>query len=357
MVAPMRIVLSILAVGAGFAGVAVLPGCGDGEGFPDDAVAEVGDSVITKSEYESALTFATGRGKDPRDYAACVAAKRRPSSEPGETRPAEGELEEQCRNEYEQTKSNVMEYLIRAEWTRQEAEARGIALSESEADAAVAKAEQSGFLDRETLSRAGVSESELVGRIRESRLQSKIMERVVERSARVSDQEIADYYERNPAALIVPDRREMRIVVTTTPAQARAARAALEAGRSWESVAQEYSSHSSRNEGGRITATWRRENKAGLGATIFRAKRGVLVGPVEDEGTWAVFVVDKVKPSYQPTLEQARDEITERLQPTAEKRALDAYVKKYRDLTECAPGFRVTICKNGPKLPEGQPSA
>jgi foldase protein PrsA len=354
----MRIELSILVVGAGIAGVAALPGCGgDGEGFPDDAVAEVGGTAITKAEFESALRFATGRGNDPRDFAACVAAKRQPSSELGATRPADAELEEQCKNEYEQTKNNVMEYLIRAEWTRQEADARGITLGDSEVDEAIAKAEQSGFLNRATLSRAGVSESEVVSRIRESRLQSKVMERVVKQSARVSDQEIAAYYQRNPAALKVPERREMRIVITRSLAKARGARAALEAGRSWDSVAKEYSSHSSRNQGGRITATWRRENKAGLGATIFRAKRGELVGPIEDEGTWAVFVVDKVKPSYQPTLEQARDEITELLQPSREKRALDAYVKRYRAMTECAPGFRVPICKNGPKPPEGQPSA
>jgi foldase protein PrsA len=351
------LVLPILAVGAGMVGSAAVLGCGESGGLPNDAVAEVGETVITESDFERALTFATGRGNDPRDYAGCVAAKQQPAGESGGTRLAEEELEEQCRNEYEQIKRNVMEYLIRAEWTRQEAEARGIVLTDAEVEQAVDKAEQAGFLDSDALKKAGVSERELMVRLRQTRLESKVMEQVTERSSKLSAQEIADYYRRNKADLVVPDRREMRIVLTRTRAKAQAARAALDAGRSWESVAKEYSFHSSRDEAGRITAAWRRENNTGLGAAIFRASRGELMGPVEDDGTWAVFVVDEIKPSYQPTLEQARDEITEQLQPKLEKQALDAYMRKYRGMTRCAPGFSVPACENAAKPTAGQPSA
>jgi foldase protein PrsA len=213
--------------------------------------------------------------------------------------------------------------------------------------------------DTEVLRRAGVSVRELFARVRQNQLHAKVTEQMTQQAMKVSTQDIADYYRRHKSDLIVPDRRAIRIVITRTRARAQAARTALESGRTWKSVAKEYSLHFSRNQGGRITAEWKREDQAGLGATIFRARRGELVGPVKEDHTWAVFVVDKVKPTYQPTLQQARDEITERLQSAREDRALDAYSKKYRDKTSCAPGFKVPSCRNGPNPSDSddQPSA
>lgn len=323
----------------------------------DDAVAEVGGAVITKSDFERALRFATGRDGDPRDYAACVAGKQELGSGGGTKQPAEAELERQCRQEYQQIKTNVMDYLIKAEWTRQEAEARGIVVDDAEVEQLLAKAEQSGLFDMESMRRAGISEGELFARVRQNQLKVKLTEQMTEQATKVPTEQIADYYRRNKTELIVPDRREMRIVITSSRARAEAARAALDAGRSWRSVANQYSRHFSRNRGGRITAEWKGEDKAGLGATIFRARKGELIGPVVDDGTWAVFVVNEIKPSYLPTLEQARGEITEHLKSTREKQALEAYRTKYRAETTCAPGFEVAACKNGPRQTEDQTSA
>jgi foldase protein PrsA len=351
------LVPAILVVGAGLLGSAAVSGCGGSDGLAGDAVAEVGGEVITKSDFERALRFATGQGEDPRDYAACVAAKQQAADGAGGTQAAEAELEKRCRAEWEQVKSNVIDTLIKAEWTRQEAEARGIVLADAEVERVVDKAVQGGLFDRETLSRAGIDERELFARVRQNQLHAKVTERITGQARQVAAQDIAEYYRQNKRELIVPDRREMRIVITRTRARAEAAREALDAGRSWKSVAREYSLHFSRKEGGRITAEWTREDKAGLGAAIFRASRGVLVGPVRDDETWAVFVVESIKPSYQPTLAQARDEITEHLQSKREKQALAAYTEKYRDKTTCASGYIVPACKNGPEHPEEQPSA
>jgi foldase protein PrsA len=351
------VILPLLAVGAAIAGSAAGFGCGGSEGLPDDAVANVGDTVITKSDFERALRFAVGRANDPRDFAACAAAKQQQSGGATDgTQPADAQLEEQCRDEYEAIKSNVMDYLIKAEWTRQETEARGIAVTDAEVAQAVDKAE-GGFLDKETLTRAGVSERQLIVRIRQNLLQSKVTEQLTEQARKISPQDIADYYRRNKKNLIVPDRRDLRIVITRPKANAEAARAALDAGRSWKSVASKYSLHFSRDQGGRITDARRgSKRKVGLGAAIFGARTDELMGPVRDDDTWAVFVVDKIKASYQPTLEQARDEIKETLVSTRQQQALERYTTKYRDKTTCAPAFRVPSCKNGPKAP-GPPGA
>jgi PPIC-type PPIASE domain/SurA N-terminal domain len=349
------ITLPLLAVGVSLLGSTAVLGCGDGGGLPDDAVAEVGDTVITKSDFDSALRFATGRGNDPRDYAACAAAKRRGGGEGAQ--PREAELEKQCREEYQQTKRTVMAYLIKAEWTRQEAEARGIVVTDAQVEKLVDRGQQVGLFNPSVLRTARVSKGELYGRVRYNQLSGKISEQMRDEARKVSAQDIARYYRRNRADLTVPYRRDARIVIAKSRARAGAARDALRAGRSWKSVAKEYSLHFSRNHGGKIEAEWKHPDEGGLGGALFRARSGELTGPVGNGDTWAVFVADKMERSYRPTLDQARDDITERLRRTQGKQALGAYTKKYRDKTTCAPGFEVTACKNGPEPTKDQPTA
>jgi foldase protein PrsA len=250
-----------------------------------------------------------------------------------------------------------MDYLIEAEWTRMEADARGISLTDAEVQQAFDEAQRGGFLSEEALRRAGVSESEMFLRVRQNQLRMTVREHLTERARELSSQDIADYYRRNKKQLVVPDRRDLRIVITRTRAKAAAAREALESGRSWERVAAEYSVHISRSQGGKVTDALRgSQRKVGLGAAIFGARTGKLMGPVRDEDGWAVFVVDKIKPSYQPGLEQARAEITERLQAAREKQALEAFTRTYRERTTCAPDFVVPVCKNGPTQTDDQAS-
>jgi foldase protein PrsA len=341
----MRLIVPLMLALAALAGIAL--GCGGDDDLSDDAVAQVGDSMITKADYEEALRFATGRGDDPRDYSACVAAKERSMPEAGGTPSDEAELERQCRREYTQIKRNVMDYLIKAEWTRMEADERDISLPDAQVQQAFDEAQQGGFLSEEALRRAGVSESEMLGRVRHNQLQMRVREHLTEEARNISSQEIADYYRVNDTEFLVPDRRDLRIVITRTRAKAVAAREALESGRSWERVAAEFSVHISRSQGGKVTDALRgSKRKVGLGAAIFGAQPGKLMGPVQDDDGWAVFVVDEIKPAYQPTLEQARAEVTERLQAAREKQALDAFTRKYRKRTTCAPGFVVAACEN-----------
>jgi foldase protein PrsA len=347
-------ILPVLAAGVSLVGSAAVLGCGDEGGFPNDAVAEVGGTVIMKSDFESALRFATGRGNDPRDYAACAAAKRQAAGEGAQ--PREAELEQLCREESQQIKRTVMDYLIKAEWARQEADARGIVVTDAQVEALVDRGEQVGLFNPSALRAGGVSKRELFSRVRYNQLHGRISEQMKDEARKVSTQDIADYYRRSKPDLTVPYRRSARIVITRSRARAEAARDALGAGRSWRSVAKKYSVHFSRNDGGRIEAEWKRPDKGGLGAALFRARRGELTGPVQNGDTWAVFVAGEMERSYRPTLDQARDEITERLRSTQKKQALDVYTKKYRDQTTCAPGFEVTACKNGSKRTDGESS-
>jgi foldase protein PrsA len=296
-------------------GAAVVIGCGDSDELPEDAVARVGDAVITKADFERARKVASDPA-DPQDAGSKVRA---------------------------------MNAVIRAEWIRQEAEARGLAVTDAEVQESVDQARKAGFLSEENLKRAGVTLEELLPTIRNGQLEMKVNAQLTERSRTVSAQDIAAYYRRNKAELIVDERRDVRLIVAKTRATADAARAALGEGQSWKVVARRYSVHgASRDNGGKIANLRKGEEQTGLLATIFRAKKGALVGPVKDDRSWAVFTVEKIEPPVEATLEEARDEIEQLLSATRRERALAAFERKYRVKTTCAPGYIVPRCKNGP---------
>jgi foldase protein PrsA len=314
----MRQVASTLFCAAALAlGALVVVGCGDSDDeLPENAVAKVGEAVITKSDFERARKLASDRTK-PRDEGA---------------------------------KARAMEALIKAEWMRQEAEARHVTVTDAEVQEAVDQGRKTGFLSQENLKRAGLTLQQLLPTIRRGQLEINVTAKLTESSRRVSAQDIAEYYRHNKAELIVDERRDVRLVIATTRARADAARAALSDGQSWKVVARKYSvDAASRENGGKIADVRKGEEQTGLLATIFRARKAELVGPVKEDKSWAVFVVEKVKPAFQATLEQARDEIKQHLRSRRRQRALAAFEKKYRAKTTCAPGYRVPRCNNGPK--------
>ena len=309
-----RITATLLCAAA--LGAAVVVGCGDSDDeLPEDAVARIGDAVITKADFERARKVASDR-TDPQDAGSKVRA---------------------------------MNAVIKAEWIRQEAEARGVAVTEAEVQEAVDQARKTGFLSEENLKRAGVTLEELLPTIRNGQLEMKVNAQLTERSRTVSAQDIAAYYRRNKTELIVDEGRDVRLVVAKTRSRAAAARAALAEGQSWRVVARRYSVHgASRDKGGKISDVRQGEEQTGLLATIFRARRGALVGPLKEDESWVVFTVEKIEPPFQATLEQARDEIEQLLSSTRRERALAAFERKYRVKTTCAPGYTVPRCKNGP---------
>jgi parvulin-like peptidyl-prolyl isomerase len=297
-------------------GPAGLLGCGNSDDeLPDDAVAKVGDVVITKSDFERARKITSDRSK-PQDAGA---------------------------------KARAMDLVIKAEWMRQEADARHVTVTDAEVQEALDQGRKSGFLSQENLKKAGVTLQELLPTIRSGQLETKVTAQLTDPATRVSAQDVAEYYRQNKAKLIVDERRDVRLVIATSRNRADAARAAIDDGQSWKIVARKYSVHASRNDGGKVVNLRKGNAETPVLEAIFRARTGALVGPVKEGKSFAVFTVERIKPPFQATLKDSRDEIKELLSSRRREQALAAFEKKYRAKTTCAPGYTVPRCKNGPK--------
>jgi len=362
MIKAARIVLSLAAitgVGATFAA------CG---GVPGNAVATVDGETIDKTDFSHWMAVAaksTGAANaavpDPEaGYAKCVASKRKSTPAPAKGQPkvTDAQLKTQCKQEYEQLRNQVLQLLISFKWIQGEADAKNIKVSDAEVKKSFAEQKKQSFPKeadyQKFIKQSGQTQEDILQRVKLDLLSNKIRDNVVKGKDAVSDKAIADFYNKNKARFAQPEKRDLRVVLTKSKAEADKAKAALESGESWTSVAKKYSiDDTSKASGGKLPAQAKGTLDKDLDTAVFSAKKNELVGPVKTQYGNYVFTVTGVTDASQQTLAEAKETIKQTLQSQNQQKALDTFVKdftkRWKDKTECSEGYKTTDCKNGPK--------
>jgi foldase protein PrsA len=354
--------LTVLALGAFFVPAAIFAGCG---GVPGNAVAEVDGTAIEKEDYEHWLNVAAKAGGPdatvpvPPDFTDCIAKLKKAAAKPAEGQPkqTDADYKKQCEQQHDQLREQVLSLLISFEWIEREAEEQGVKVTDEEVKKSFEEQKKQTFpkaADYEKfLKDSGQTNEDVMMRVRLDTLSNKIREKVTKGKDKVSDQQIADYYEKNKAQFAQPERRDLSIVLTKTEAKAEEAKAALDSGESFKSVAKEYSiDDASKAQGGKLPAVAKGQQEKAFDDAIFKAKKGKIEGPVKTQFGWYVFRVDKVTKASQQTLEEAKTTIKQVLASQNQQKALDEFVKdfrkKWKEKTECREGYETQDCKNGP---------
>jgi foldase protein PrsA len=347
-------------------GAAVVAGCGND--VPPNAVAKVGDAVITQDEFDKWLTVGTASqtaaqggqavAPDPPDFEKCVAAKKKVPAPKGQEQPSDSQLKKQCEQQFEQLKTEVMQFLIQSEWVLQEAEAQDIKLTDQEIRRTLEEQKKQAFPDDKAyqrfLKQSGMSEADILFRVRIDQLQQKLTQKITEDAKNVTDADVQEYYDKNKQRFAQPERRDLLVVLTKTKAQAEQAKRALEDGQSWKQVVKRYSiDEASKAQGGKLPAVAKGQQEKALDDAVFAASKGEVEGPVKTQFGWYVFEVQKVTPASQQTLEESEQTIRNLLRSQGQQRALDSFIKDFREDykndTDCADDYRVAECKNAPK--------
>jgi foldase protein PrsA len=347
-------------------GAAVVAGCGND--VPPNAVAKVGDAVITQDEFDKWLTVGTASqtaaqggqavAPDPPDFEKCVAAKKKVPAPKGQEQPSDSQLKKQCEQQFEQLKTEVMQFLIQSEWVLQEAEAQDIKLTDQEIRRTLEEQKKQAFPDDKAyqrfLKQSGMSEADILFRVRIDQLQQKLTQKITEDAKNVTDADVQEYYDKNKQRFAQPERRDLLVVLTKTKAQAEQAKRALEDGQSWKQVVKRYSiDEASKAQGGKLPAVAKGQQEKALDDAVFAASKGEVEGPVKTQFGWYVFEVQKVTPASQQTLEESEQTIRNLLRSQGQQRALDSFIKDFREDykndTDCADDYRVAACKNAPK--------
>ena len=343
---------------------AVVAGCG---GVPGNAVATVDGNAITKSAFTHWLTVAAKSGGQqataipkPPDYADCIAAKRKALPQPakGQPKTTDAQLKTQCKTEYTALRDQVLQLLISFRWIEGEAKDLGVKVTDAEVKKQFDTQKKASFPKdadyQKFLKDSGQSQDDIMLRVKLDVLSNKIREKVTKGKDKVTDAEIAKYYNANKSRFSQPERRDLLVVLTKTQAKAQQAKDAISGGQSFASVAKKYSiDQASKSQGGKLAGVAKGQQEKALDAAVFGARKGVLVGPVKTQFGYYVFKVTKVTDASQQSLAQAKPTIKQLLASQKQQKALDTFVKdfqkKWKDKTDCADAYRTQDCKNAPK--------
>lgn len=287
---------------------------------PPGAVAQVGPGrTITRAEFDhwTAIAAASAAAQDDPDR-----------TDPGPV-PAEGT------KAWRGLADQALAFLISSGWITGEAADRGVVVTDAQVDKAFAKTKRESYPSeadyRAFLRQSGLTEDDLRLRVRLDELSNALRAQATRGAGTSTRAERLRYYEAHRAGLAQPELRDLRIVLAKSRARARAARRALESGRSWKAVARKYSvDGASRRNGGVLLAVGRGQQEKALDDAVFAAPRGALVGPVETRFGFYLFTVTKVRPSMPPSFAKSERVIGRLLASRKEQAALDAFVKGFR---------------------------
>jgi foldase protein PrsA len=369
----MNRILALLAVIAAALSIAA---CGNDD-VPEGAVARVDDETIQRSTLDHWMKVAgqvgaqsggQGAAPDPaNNFASCVTAKRKAAPKPakGQPRPDDALFRAECKREYDQLRDQVLSFLIAANWVEAEAADQGVKVSDAELDRAIEEVRKASFPKQADFERylrqSGLTMADVRFQTRVEQLQTKLIDKINKGQREVSDEQIRRYYEQNKARFGQPERRDVEVVLTRTRKRAEQARRALDSGTSFRAVVRRFSEDdTTKGSGGKIEDVVRGQQlEKALDEAVFRAKEGEISGPVKTQFGHYVFRVTDVAEKQQQSLEQARGSIKQLLEQQAQQRALETFVKEYRDkwtdVTNCREGFIVdSFCGNAPKRPATQ---
>jgi parvulin-like peptidyl-prolyl isomerase len=364
-----------LALGAFFVAALAFGLSACGGGVPGNSVATVGDQTIQRSTFDHwmrIITISQAGQTDPNaaktaavpdapDFENCVAAKKKTAAKPakGQPEPTEAQFKTQCKQQYDQFKSEVLGFLIRSTWLDQEANKLKVKLAQTQVQKEINDIKKQQFAQQGSyekfLQQAGLTNEDVLFQQRVRDLQTKITAQVTKGKDKVTDAQVTAYYNKHKDQFATPERRDVRIVLTKTKDRAQAAKTALQSGQSWKSVAKSFSiDQASKNKGGVLTGgVAKGQQEKALDTAIFAADKGKLTGPVKTQFGWYVFQVTKITTGKQQTLDESKTNIEQLLKSQNQQNALktfgDDYRKRYKATTDCRKGYEVDDCKNAPK--------
>jgi foldase protein PrsA len=357
----------IAALGAVFFVSIGLAACG---GIPGDAVVDVNGTSITKTTFGHWMTIASASTAtsssssskvivpEPPKYTACIAHLKETEAKPakGQKRKTEAELKSQCAEQYKALQTEVLGFLVSAQWVIGQAEEMKVSVSNKEVEKRFAEVKKQEFPKeseyKKFLEGSRETVSDLLLRFKLELLSKKIEEKVTKEAKKApSKAEIAKYFHEHESTYGTPETRNLNIVLVKTEAQANSAKSEIEGGKSFASVAKAVSIETvSKSKGGVLEGVEKGQEEKALSQAVFSASMNKLTGPIKTPFGYYVFEVTKVTKATQKPLKSVEAEIKQAISSEKETKSLDKFDKEFKKRwtarTECRAGYVVEDCKS-----------
>lgn len=211
-------------------------------------------------------------------------------------------------------RSLVTKQMVSEEMEKQEADKRGLSVSDQEVEDALAVYVEDKYLgDVEKMQQAfaeqGVSVDDLRAEIRRDILHQKLLDSVHSETV-VTEQEVADFYELNKSRYVYPEKRQVRQIVLSDQATAQAAAARIASGEDFATVAAAVSTDSSTaSKGGLIGLMSKDQLPAAIADAAFSLSQSEVSQPFQADSKWYIVKVDIVSPASNKTLDELKDDL------------------------------------------------
>jgi parvulin-like peptidyl-prolyl isomerase len=344
-----------------------LAACGGSSGpigdpsLPSNVVAQVGSTPITKEAYDHWMEIAAQRHVPvPPAYTACIAYLRSSETNPTKVQAPtpEAQLKATCAKSYALDKQRTLSFLVSSQWLLGEAKEVGVSVSNKEVEQELDATKRQNYPTeadfKKYLQETGYTLPDLAFKTEMELLPPKIEQKIAAQTEKaITRPVISRYYEKHLGQYQRPESKRTLILLTQTEAKANAAKAEIQSGKSFASVAKRVTIFHTDEPGGVYMTVSRGQGELepSVEAAVFSAKPGVVTGPVKASSGYYMFEVTKTTPAGARPLRQVGNTIGGKLSVKKIKAELErrstASRRKWRAKTRCAPGYVTTYCSEG----------
>jgi foldase protein PrsA len=304
---------------------------------PADAVAIVGETPISKAEFDRVFTQA---------QAAYVAQ--------GQEFPAAGTPE------YETVKTQAIDFLIQRVELELEAELLGITVTDDEVAGELTSLKQQFFQGDEQkyldeIEKQGLTEENVLVDLRAQLISRAIFDEVTTGET-VEDAAIEAYYDENIAQFTTAESRDVAHILVEEKAKADEIYEQLQGGADFAELAKKFSTDTgSKDSGGKLTDT-RGAFVPEFEEVAFTIETGEIGKPVKSQFGWHIITALKdTVPEVVQTLEEVKETISEQLLTEKRNTAMTNWLAeiktKYENQVVYATGFAPSTVEEIPTLP------
>jgi len=293
-------------------------GCGGGGGngnVPNDAVAKVGSTPITKSTFNALMAVAFAK------------YKAQGQGEPKVGTPA-----------YTQLRDQAVSFLVQEDELQQEGKKLGVTVSQKDVDARLAQIKKSygGKKFAAALKNAHITIPEYEQYSLEPTILGEKLQNKVTSNVKITKSAAKKYYDQNKSAFTTPPTREVRHILVDSKSLAEKIETKLNNGASFGALVKQYSKDTgSVPQGGKLCAAHGQSSGACIQTVApfdkaaFSLKTHEISQPVHSVDGWHVIqALGPVKPAHAQTFNEVKSQIEANLASQQKQTAWQAWLAK-----------------------------
>jgi len=301
--------------------VAVLAACGGGGGsttVPNDAVAQVDSTPITKASFNTLMTVGCAHYK----------ASGQPCPKVGTTA-------------YTQLRDQAISFLVQQNELQQEAQKMGVTVTQKDVDKQLDTIKKTYYKGSEkqleaALKKDNITLAQLIQyNIRPNLLATKLQNKVTS-NVKVSDSAAEKYYNQNKTAFTQPKTREVRHILVSNKALAEKLDQQLQNGADFAQLAKKYSKDTgSAAQGGKLCVAHGgqsgacQQTVAPFDKVAFSLKTNEISQPVKSQFGWHIIqALSAVKPAHTQTFAEVKSQIEQNLASQQKQTAWQSWLQK-----------------------------